>query len=466
MSTASSVEPRADTRARPLPPGHDGHPLVGTLPEFRGDPLGFLLRTARAYGGVARLGIRRRTVLLVSDPAGIKRVLQDNADNYGRKTRSVAALRQTLGDGLLTITGDTWWRNRRLAQPAFHKQRLGGFASSMAADAGAFAARVAARAAPPAAPFDLCPEMSRLTLAILGRCLFERDLTDAADAVGRAVDVVLHHTIDRLQALVPLPTALPTRKNLRFRAATRTLDAVVQSLVEERRRAGGDRADLLSMLLAARDEETGEGLSDRQLRDEVMTLLLAGHETTAMALSWTFYLLSMHPEARRRLEAELADVLGGRAPALEDLPRLRYTRMVLEETMRLYPPAWVITRSAEGEDEIGGYRIPAGAIVLVSPFVTHHDPRLWEDPEGFDPERFDPDRAGAAPERPRYAYFPFGGGPHLCIGAGLAMMEATIILATVAQTVRLDLEPGRPVAVDPLVTLRPRPGVWVTAHAR
>ena len=220
------------------------------------------------------------------------------------------------------------------------------------------------------------------------------------------------------------------------------------------------------MLLAARDEETGEGLSDRQLRDEVMTLLLAGHETTAMALAWTFHLLSLHPASRRALEEELGAALGGRPPGLEDLPRLRYTRMVLEEAMRLYPPAWVITRSAEGEDEIGGYRIPAGGIVLVSPYVTHRDPALWENPEGFDPERFAPEHTGGSGERPRYAYFPFGGGPHLCIGAGFAMMEATIVLGTVAGSLHLDLVPGHPVTVEPLVTLRPSPGIRVTARPR
>jgi cytochrome P450 len=238
---------------------------------------------------------------------------------------------------------------------------------------------------------------------------------------------------------------------------------VVLSLIDERRRSGAERGDLLSMLLAARDEETGEGLSDRQLRDEVMTLLLAGHETTATALSWTFYLLSLHPGARRRLEDELAAALPDGGPRVEDLPRLRYTRMVLDEALRLYPPAWVITRSATGADEIGGFAIPAGSRVLVSPYVTQHDPGLWDDPEGFDPDRFAPE---AQEGRARYAYFPFGGGPHLCIGAGFAIMEATIALATIARRLHLDLEPGRPVAIDPLVTLRPTPGIFVTARPR
>jgi cytochrome P450 len=460
MSTAAAPDPLR----RPSAPGPKGHPLLGTLPELRGDRLGFLVRTARTYGGVARFMVRGRSVFLVTDPAGAKHVLQDNAENYGRKTRAVQALRETLGNGLLTTTGPAWWRNRRLAQPSFHKQRLAGFADIMASSAADFVERLARAGAGGSAPFDLVPECARLTLRILGRCLFERDLTDEADAVGGALQVVLHHTIGKLSALLPMPGAVPTPKNLRFRAALRALDRVVLSLIAERRRAGADRGDLLSMLLAARDEETGEGLDDRQLRDEVMTLLLAGHETTAMALSWTFYLLSLHPAARRTLEQEVdATLAGGAAARAEDLPRLRYTRMVLDETLRLYPPAWVVTRSADGDDVIGGFAVPAGSRVLVSPYVTQHDPALWDDPEGFDPERFAP---GAQDGRPRYAYFPFGGGPHLCIGAGFAIMEATLVLATVARRLRLDLEPGRPVAVEPLVTLRPTPGIFVTTRSR
>ena len=464
MSKAAS-SPSAD---RSVAPGPKGHPLFGMLPEFRGDRLSFLVRTARAYGPVARFRIRNRSVFLVTDPAGIKQVLQDNADNYGRKTRSVDALKETLGNGLLTTTGPSWWRNRRLAQPSFHKQRLAGFAGIMAASSTDFVDRLL-RAGAAGASFDIVPELSSVTLSILGRCLFERDLTDEADAVGGALRVVLHHTIDKLATLFPLPGVVPTPKNLRFRAALRALDRVVMSLIAERRRDGADRGDLLSMLLAARDEDTGEGLSDQQLRDEVMTLLLAGHETTAMALSWTFYLLSLHPGARRTLEKEVdaAPVsTTGNAGGAEDLHRLRYTRMVLDEALRLYPPAWVVTRSADGPDEIGGFAIPAGSRVLVSPYVTQHDPALWDDPEGFDPERFSPEAQAAAAGRPRYAYFPFGGGPHLCIGAGFATMEATIVLATVARRLRLDLEPGRPVAIEPLVTLRPTPGIWMTARPR
>jgi cytochrome P450 len=442
-------------------PGPPGLPLLGNLLRLRGDRLGFLLGAAREFGGVVRLPIAMQLAHLVTDPAGVKRVLQDNADNYGRETRSIAVLRATLGEGLLTTAGEGWRRKRRLAQPAFHKQRLAGFAATMAEAAAACVERWRPLAERGTA-FDVAPEMARLTLHILGLCIFERDLTGEADSIAQAVVAALHHTVDNLGALFPLPESVPTPANRRFKAALRELDRVVLGLIDERRRSGQDRGDLLSMLLAARDEETGEGLSDRQLRDELMTLLLAGHETTAMSLSWTLYLLSLHPAVRRAVEEEARAVLGQRRPGAEDLPRLRVTRMVLEESMRLYPPAWLITRSVTADDEIGGYRIPAGTGVLLSPYVTHRDPALWDNPEGFDPERFAPERAEDA-ARPRYAYFPFGGGPHLCIGAGFAMMEAAIILATIARSLRLDLVPGRPVEVQPLVTLRPKAGIWMRA---
>jgi cytochrome P450 len=457
MNTA--VAPAALPRSAP---GPRGAPIVGCLRTFRADPLKFLVETARAYGPVAHLPLGLVEAYLVSQPGGVKRVLQDNSENYGRQTRGFQALRMTLGSGLITEDGAFWKRQRRLAQPAFHKARLAAFGDIMARAANEMTERLRAQATQ-GQPIDVAPEMSRVTLAILGRSLFSLDLDGAAEAVGQAVVVVLRHTIETVHALIPLPRALPTPRNRRFAAALRTLDKVVMDSIAERRRDGVDRGDLLSMLLAARDEETGEGMTDRQLRDEVMTLMLAGHETTAMTLCWTLYLLSRHPAARRTLEAEVDRVLGGRVPSTEDLPRLPYTRMVIEEAMRLYPPAWGVTRSIAHDDEIDGFAVPAGAIVIVSPYTTHRDEALWPNPEGFDPDRFDAARESA---RPRYAYFPFGGGPHLCIGAGFAMMEAQIILATLAQRLRLDLVPGHPVEVEPLVTLRPRHGIQMTLHPR
>jgi cytochrome P450 len=443
-------------------PGPRGAPLVGTLRQFRADPLGFLLQVARRHGPVARLPVGWFVVHLVSGPDGIKHVLQDHHDNFARRTPPHAVLRATLGNGLATSEGDFWRRQRRLVQPAFHRARLQGFAAIMADAARALADRWVGLAAA-GEPVDLAPELSRLGLQMLGRCLFQLDLDQEARTVGAALLTVLHHTIDTVNAFLPIPAAIPTPANLRFRAAVRELDRVVQDMIDERRREGGDRPDLLTMLIQARDQDTGEGMTDRQLRDEVLTLTLAGHETTANALSWTLALLSRHPDVRRRLEREVDDALGGRPPEIDDLPRLPYVRMVLEESMRLYPPAWNVPRSVVADDTIGGYQIPAGSLVVLSPWVTHRDPALWANPEGFDPERFAP---GADERRPRYAYFPFGGGPHLCLGASFANLEAQIVLATLAQRVRADLVPGHALAPEPLVTVRPRGGVPALLSAR
>jgi cytochrome P450 len=440
-----------------VPGGPRGGRVLGSLRAFREDPLRFLVATAREHRPVARFHLGRVDVRLFSQPSAIKRILQDNNENYGRQTRSHAALRATLGNGLITSDGEFWRRQRRISQPAFHKQRIAGFATAMTSAAEELAERWRGLAAG-GESLDIFPELLRVTLQILGRSLFSLELGGASAAVGEGLDVVLHHTIETLHSILPVPEVVPTPANRRFKAALRTLDTVVLELIERRRRSGGSQNDLLSMLVESRDAETGEGMTDRQLRDEVMTLMLAGHETTSVALSWAFSFLSRHPAVRRTLEDELKAVLGGRPAGLEDLPKLRYTRMVLEETMRLFPPAWVVTRSAIADDEVDGFLVPAGALVIVSPYVTHRDPALWPNPEGFDPLRFE------ASEQPRYAYFPFGGGPHLCIGAGFAMMEAQIVLATVAQHVRLDLVPGHPVEAEPLVTLRPRHGIHMTLH--
>jgi cytochrome P450 len=326
--------------------------------------------------------------------------------------------------------------------------------------------RWAARAAPaPGQPdrTDVTPEFLRVTLRILGLSMFGIDLSNDAEAIGRAVTVVLEATRSSITSILEIPRFIPTPANRRFLEALATIDRVTLGLIAERRAGGAAKDDLLSMLLDARDEETGEGMTDRQLRDELVTILGAGHETTSMALSWTAVLLSRHPDVRRKLEAELDVVLAGRAPEFSDIPKLQYTRMVIEESMRLYPPAWIVGRNAIDDDEIGGYHVPAGSLVFVSAWVTHRHPGLWDNPEGFDPERFAP---GADEGRPRYAYFPFGGGPHLCIGNSFAMMEATLVLATVAQRFHMDLVPGHPVELEPLITIRPRHGVMVSLRPR
>jgi len=441
-------------------PGPRGGRILGNLSAFQSDPIALLMEAARDHGDVVRFEMGPVVAHLIVHPDGIKRILQDNNHAYGRHTRGFDALKETLGDSMLTVDGDFWRRQRRIAQPAFHKQRISGFAGVMADAARALVDEWRPRADGKTA-FDVTPELLRVTLRILGLALFGIDLSDESAEIGRALTEVLHHTMERTRSVFHLPHFVPTPKNRRFKQALRTLDRVVLDMIAERRRKEGDRGDLLSMLMAARDDETGERMDDRQLRNELLTILLAGHETTAMSLTWTLALLGRYPSARRRVEEEAAAVLGGRRATLDDLPRLAFCKTVIEESMRLFPPAWVVARSVEEEDEIGGFAMPKGSIVFASPWVTHRRADLWPDPEGFDPDRFRVED----PMRARYAYFPFGGGPHLCIGAGFAMLEAQIVLATIAGAYSVSLVPGHPIVPEPLITLRPKNGVKVVIRA-
>ena len=434
-------------------PGPKGHPLLGSLPAVRKDPIRVFLEAFRDHGDVVRFRFGPMVAHLVSSPEGVNHVLAENNKNYGKRTRGYDALRYVLGNGLLTSEGEFWKRQRRIAQPAFHRQRIAGFGQAMVRAAEECAERLSRRRGE---SVDLHHEMMRLTLRIVGQTLLGYDPSGDADEVGDALAHLLAIVNERTTRLIFFrnPT-LPTPENLRMRRAVETLEKVVLRIIAERRQARGD--DLLSMLMEAKDADSGEAMTDRQLRDEAMTIFLAGHETTANALSWTWLLLSRYPAALRELRAELDQVLQGRSPTVEDLPKLRFTKMLLEESMRLYPPAWIIARSASGPDEIGGYQIPAGSIVFVSPYVVHRHPRLWDDPEGFDPHRF-------SREPPRGAYFPFGGGPRQCIGNGFAMMEAQLVLATIAQRARFELVPGHPVVLEPSVTLRPKFGLSMTVR--
>ena len=444
-----------------IAPGPRGHLLWGSLRELQRDPLKLYMDARREYGDIVRL--RSMPPFFwhsLAHPDDIDHVLRRNATNYPKGFFN-EWLSILVGNGLLTSEGDFWLRQRRLTQPAFHRKRLVTLGTAMTAATEAMVEQWSARRESDA-PFDVMSEMMRLTLQVVGQALFTTDTADVARVVGQAVSVAVEHLNYRVTHITLLPERFPTPRNRRFVAARRTLDDIVLAIVEERRRSGEDTGDLLSMLLLARDEDTGEGMSDRQLRDEVMTLFLAVHETTAVALCWTWYLLSRHPEIEANLHDELAAVLGGRTPEMEDLPRLPYTRMVVDETLRLYPPAWGMGRQTKAADEIRGYEIPAKSVIGISQYVTHRHPEFWEDPERFDPERFTPERSAG---RPHFAYFPFGGGPRQCIGNNFALMEAQLILATVAQHFRLRVVPGFPVVPHPLLTLRPRNGLLVTAQS-
>lgn len=443
---------------RTLPPGPKGHPILGCLPDLQRDRLAFVVDVARRYGSVARFRLGAWTMFQVSDASAIQHVLQDNHRNYSKQSVGFRTIRWVAGNGLFTSDGDFWLRQRRLMQPAFHRQRIAGFGQLMTGVAQATLERWEPFARS-GQPVDVGHEMMRLTLDVVTRALFRTSVPNA-NALGDAITVLLGDVTFRFdRPWYPAPWQVPIARNRRFQQALHTVDRIVQEIIETRhqpRVTDVTTPDLLDMLMAARDEETGGGMTDQQLRDEVVTLMIAGHETTANALTWTFYLLSKYPDAARQLRAELSRVLGGRIPTVADLPQLRYTRQVIEETLRLYPPVWITNRKASNDDEIAGYRIPAGADLSVSPYVVHRDPAVWENPEGFDPDRFRPERAAG---RPHYAYIPFGGGPRLCIGQGFAMTEAILVLASIAQRYELHLLPGYQVVPLAHATLRPAGGL-------
>jgi cytochrome P450 len=448
-------------RARELAPLFPGHPIFGAGQLFRTRPIETLFEITGACGDIARLRfpLKPHMAHLLRHPDYVRHVLVDNSKNYGKQTRGYSKLRSMLGSGLVTSEGEFWKRQRRIANPAFHRERIAHFSELMVTCADEMLGRWSEYIVS-GKPFDVSREMMRLTLRVIGLTMLSTDVEAQSSAVGDAIDDLLHITIHRINTVLGWPEWVPTAENRRYDRARNTLDKIVNDMIAERRRSGEDKGDLLSMLMAARDPETGEGMSDTQLRDEAMTVFVAGHETTANALAWTLCLLSRHPDAERALRQEVAQVLGDRPPKLEDLERLVQTDRVLKESMRLVPPVWVIARSAMEDDVIGGYRIPKDTWIFVSPYLTHHDPRFWRNPEGFDPARFTPEEEA---KRPKGAYFPFALGPRKCIGEVFAMMEARLILASILQRTRLELLPGRSIELDPTVTLRPKRGLWMTA---
>jgi cytochrome P450 len=436
-----------------VPPGPRGFPVIGNLLQLRADPIRTFSAAADRYGDLVYLKAGGYHGYLLSDPAQIKHVLQDNYRNY-HKSPLYARLKESLGEGLVTSEDSLWLRQRRLAQPAFHRERLGAMVATMN-DAIDSTLEGWNAAAGEGRTIDLVEDMMDLTQRIIVRTMFSTELGHASVVVNRTWPIINQRIGETLWA-TPLETRLPLPANVRFRKAVRELDAVVYQIIRDRRRAGGDGPDLLSMFLSARDEETGERMSDRQLRDEVMTMLLAGHETTSLALSWTYFVLADHPDIADRIVNEAADVLDDATPTLTDIERLSYTRMVIQEVLRLYPPAWGFSRLALNEDHIGGYRVPAGSIVFLIPFVLHRRPELWPDPHRFDPERFTADRVAA---RPKFAYLPFGGGPRQCIGSQFAMTEASLILTRALRQYQVELVPNQCIEARPLITLRPHPTI-------
>jgi cytochrome P450 len=429
------------------------------MPKLLRRPLQLLTSVASEYGDVALLPVGPQRIYLLNHPDYFKHVLQDHYRNY-HKGVSYKTLKLLVGEGLGTSDGAFWLRQRRLAQPAFHHQRLATMASAMAHATAEMLQHWETIAACGDA-FDVVTEMRRLTLQIIVTTMFSTAIGNEAETVYHAFNTALTH-ITRSFWLSGLPPRL-TPGYRTFQQAVNVLDTVVYRIINERRQTEHDPGDLLTMFLQAADAETGEGMNDKQVRDELMTLFIAGYDTSAHTLAWVWHLLTQHPEVERRLYIELSHVLNGRIPTFSDLPHLVYTRMIIEEAMRLYPAAWGVFRMSLADDIIGGYTIPAGSVIILSPYVMHRTPAYWEQPERFEPERFTPDRLA---ERPRYTYVPFGGGPRQCIGNNFAMMEMQLILAMVAQRYQLQSVPGQLVEPHIALTLQPRRGVQVTLRPR
>jgi cytochrome P450 len=442
---------------RTLPRGPKGHFLLGSLRDFQGDQLAFYASCAHDYGDVVPMRFGPRRALLLYHPDAIEEVLVTRSRDFV-KSPGARLLRPLLGGGLLLSEGSAWLRQRRLVQPAFHRQRLAGYGETMTTYTERRLVDWKGSQV-----VDIHAEMMALTLEIVAKTLFDADVSDQTGAVGRAANVLAEHFGARLRSFRLLPDWVPTPANLRSAQAIRRLDEVIYTMIAARRSSGEDRGDLLSILLHAQDADDGTGMTDGQVRDEAMTLFLAGHETTAVALSWTWYLLAQHPQVEARVTEEVRAVLGGRAPALADVPRLTYTERVVTESMRLYPPAYVMGRQAARPTEVAGYPVARNVIVVMPTWIVHHDSRWFDEPETFRPERWADERARSLP---RYAYFPFGGGPRQCIGNAFAMMEAVLILATIAQRYRLTLVPGQCVTPTPYVTLRPEPGIRMVVARR
>jgi cytochrome P450 len=460
-----------------FPPGLRRNLVLHTGSKFfdRNNPI-LLFEHLRKFGRAAHYKILTHNVVLLHDPSDIREVLVDKAHLFV-KERTQKRMKILLGEGLITADGELHKRHRRIAAPAFHRQRIQAYAGTIVSHAADMAAEWQ-----PGKKIDVAAEMMRLALQITARTLFDTEVTPEISTINDEANAVM----DMYNDLVAMPNAelllrtrMPVPVLTRFRRSKRRLDAVVDSMIATKQAESAKAAkegrpvgsDLLSMLIAARDDEAGSALqnkmsskmSSKELRDEVLTIFLAGYETVANALAWTWLLLGQNPGAESKLHAELDSALGGRLPTLEDLPRLPYAEMVVAESMRLYPPAWAMGRMSIADVEIGPYKLPKGTFLFFSQYIVHRDPKYFPEPEIFRPERFTPE---AKASRPKFAYFPFGGGGRQCIGESFAWMEAILVLATMAQKWRLQIVPDQKIALQPKITLRPKYGVQVVTEAR
>jgi enediyne biosynthesis protein E7 len=451
----------AAVATRPIP-GPKGLPVIGSLPDFRRSVIQTLMDGWRQYGDVVEYR-GPLSVIAITHPDHVQYILRDNAANFRHPDFEINKLKPTFRNGLVTSQGEFWSRQRKLMQPVFHRDLIDSFAGMMAETTAATLDRWESLGADERV-LDMRVAMQRLTLNILTKASFTVDWATEAEQIIEAVTIANEHTNRRLLAPIDLPEWAPLPSVRRFVETRKAVDDVVYSLIAERRRDGRAREDLLSLLMAARDDHD-VGMSDEELHDELISLIFAGHETVSVCLTWTWYLLSQDAEVTRRLRAEVDEVLGGRTPTLDDVKRMQYTWQVLQEALRLYPPIWLIPRTPLEDDEIDGYRLRAGTrtMLFVCPYVTHRHTDFYDNPEAFDPDRVAPAVTG---NWHRFQYLPFGGGPRKCLGHEFAMLEMTIIVAMIMQRFRLELVPDHPVEPIPMVTLRPRYGMPMSINPR
>ena len=443
-------------------PGPPATHFFATLRDMRRDILKVMHEATKTYGDVVRFKLGPRTMYLLNHPDHVEQILERRCQNYERRGRSTDKMKAVCGDSLLTTDGAMWKRERQLMQPAFHQKHVEGFSSLITQATQEMLERWETHAASGRA-LDVSSEMVRLTSTIVGQAFFGADVAGDALAMEGALQVLLDHTYQRFEAIVDWEGIFPGLAGRPFKDALRTVDGVVRRIIEGRRGSSDEHHDLLAMLLGARDLENIGGMSDQQLRNETITMLLAGYETTAHALAWTIYAISEHSDLEHRLLEEIQRAIGERGPGLEDLPGLEFTTRIIKESLRLYPPIWAVERRTVADDEIGGYRISAGSSVFISPYALHRHPLFWENPETFDPDRFTLDRSK---NRPHLAYIPFGAGPHQCIGSPLAMLEARLILPALFRRFHFRVVPGHVIAAKPGITLRFKDGLPMTLIAQ
>jgi cytochrome P450 len=450
VSNSTRIQNSQDVASRAIIPGPKSQ--MKSMFAFQRTPLQFLTQMIRTYGDVSQFRLMNLPIIILNHPDDIQRVLQKNHMNYNKDAILFNASKTVFGNGLVTHVGGTeWLRHRRLMQPAFHHQRIDAMGALMTTAALELIKHWEEGGNQPRV-IDMDAEMMRLTLQITSKALFSMDVAQESNPFGQACDQVNKTLVGYIRfPLIPL--SWPTPQHLRYRRAIQRMDEICYDVIRQRRESNEDLGDLLSMMLQTKDEESGEGMSEQELRDEVITLLFAGQETSAEALTWTFYLLSQYPEIEAQFHAELDQVLNGRAPTINDLPQLRYTKMLVEESMRIYPPAWEVMRNTIHDDELGGYHIPAGSVLFWSQYTVHRHPDFWENPEEFKPERFLPEEVA---KRHSYAYIPFSNGPRVCIGNSFSLVEIQMVLATLGQRYRFRLPAGAP-PIEPvaLLTLHP-----------